>query len=141
MIGWDFGGTMESPLTLASLPDAHDKGIAEHPEQFPRIFEEHPDTEWMGLNEYIGYTHAKVSGGQEKGLALQVSYDKHYCSYFKDHSSEWNLLVSDWLAKDLGKASISVDGKTLISNTDLTGQLTLKIPAGLGTHNIQIKQK
>jgi len=141
VVGWDFGGTMESPLTLASLPDAHDKGIAEHPEQFPRIFEQHPDIEWMGLNEYIGYTHAEVSGGQEKGLALQVGYDRHYCRYFKDHSSEWNLLVSDWLAKDLGKASISVNGKTLISNTDLTEQLKIKIPAGLGTHKIQIKQK
>jgi hypothetical protein len=141
IIGWDFDGTMESPLTLTAPPDAHDKGIAEHPEQFLRAFKQNPNVEWMGLNEYIGYTHAEVSGGQEKTLTLQVGYDRHYCRYFKDHSSEWNLLVSDWLAKDLGKASISVDGKTLISNTDLIGQLTVKIPAGLGTHNIQIKQK
>ncbi len=139
VVGWDFGGTMESPLTLASLPDAHDKGIAEHPEQFLKIFDQHPNVEWMGLNEYISYMHADVSRSDGKALALQVSYDPHYCGYFKDRSSQWNLLVCDWLAKELGRVNISVDGKTVIKNADLSKQLKIDIPPGLGTHNIHIK--
>lgn len=137
--GWDFDGTMESPLTVPVPPDAHDRGIAEHPEQFLRVFERHPNVKWMGLNEYVGYIHADISAAGEKDFALQVSYDPHYCRYFKDHASEWNLLVSDWLAKDLGRATITVDGKILLNNANLTKQQTVKIPAGLGIHNIQIK--
>ncbi len=137
--GWDFEGTMEDPLRVEAPPDGHDKGIAEHPEQFLRVFEEHPNVEWMGLNEYIGYIHAKLSGGGGKDLALQVSYDPHYCRYFRDHTSQWNLLLSDWLAKDLGRSTISVDGKTVIKNADLSKQLRVKIPAGVGVHNVRIK--
>ncbi|MBA7679695.1 hypothetical protein ES703_87997 [subsurface metagenome] len=93
----------------------------------------------MGLNEYIGYIHAKVTGGGGKNIALQVSYDPHYCRHFENNQSEWNLMVSDWLAKDMGRPNISVDGKTVIKNADLSKQLRVNIPAGLGTHNIQIK--
>ena len=93
----------------------------------------------MGLNEYIGYMHADVSRGDEKGLSLQVSYDPHYCRCFADRSSQWNLLVCDWLAKELGRVNISVDGKTVIKNADLSKQLKIDIPAGLGTHNIRIE--
>ena len=139
VIGWDFRGTLESPLIVEAPPDAHDKGIVEHPELFARVFREHPNVKWIGLNEFIGYTHAKVCGGRRDGIVLRVDYDPHYCRHFKDHTSEWNLLVSDWLAKELGRTTISVDDKTVIKNADFSGQLKIKIPSGVGTHNIQIK--
>lgn len=47
-------------------------------------------------------------------------------------------MVSDWLAKDLGRPMISVNGKKMITNADLSIQLKIKIPAGLGTYSIQI---
>jgi hypothetical protein len=137
--GWAFYGTMESPLSVAAPPDGHDRGIAEHPEQFLRAFTQHPDVEWMGLNEYIAYTHAKLSTSPNQGLHLQLSYDPHYCRHFKERSSEWLLSVSDWLAKDLGRPTVNVDGKTVTAKADLSKPLKVKIPAGLGTHNIQIK--
>jgi hypothetical protein len=137
--GWDFRGTLECPLFAAAPPDAHDKGIVEHPEQFLKVFEENPNVEWMGLKEYIGYIHTEISGGGEKGFALQVDYDGHYCQHFEKNESEWNLLVSDWLAKEVGEVTISVDGETVIDNANLSKQLKIKIPAGLGTHNIEIK--
>jgi hypothetical protein len=93
----------------------------------------------MGLNEYIAYTHAKLARSPDKGLNLQLSYDPHYCRHFKNNPSEWLLSVSDWLAKDLGRPTVSVDGKTLITKADLSKPLKVKIPAGLGTHNIRIK--
>jgi hypothetical protein len=64
--GWAFYGTMECPLSIAAPPDGHDKGIAEHPKQFLRAFTEHPDVEWIGLNEYVAYTHAKLSSSPDK---------------------------------------------------------------------------
>jgi hypothetical protein len=137
--GWAFYGTMECPLSLAAPPDGHDKGIAEHPEQFLRAFTQHPDVEWIGLNEYVAYTHAKLSTSPAQGLHLQLTYDPHYCQHFKDHPSEWLLSVSDWLAKDLGGPTISVDGKTVTAKADLTKPLEIKIPAGLGTHSIVIE--
>jgi hypothetical protein len=48
-------------------------------------------------------------------------------------------MVSDWLAKDLGKPTISVDDRAVITSADLSKQLKVKIPAGIGVHNIQIK--
>lgn len=137
--GWDFRGTMDCPLFAAAPPDAHDKGIAEHPEQFLRVFDENPNIEWMGLREFIAYIHADVSGGGDKGFALQVDYDSHYCRHFEKNNSEWNFLAADWLAKDLGKVTISVDGKMTFADADLNEQLKIKIPAGLGSHIIQIK--
>jgi len=138
--GWDFGGTMESPLTVQAPPDAHDKGIAEHPKQFLRAFKEHPNVRWIGINEFVGYTHAGLSGGPEAGnLTIRVDYDPHYCRYFEKKKSEWNLLVADWLAKSLGKPSVKVDGKTVVRKADLSKQLKVKIPAGVGKHSIQIR--
>jgi hypothetical protein len=137
--GWALYGTMECPLPVAAPPDGHDRGIAQHPEQFLRAFTQHPNVEWIGLNEYIAYTHAKLSTSPDKGLHLQLSYDPHYCRHFKDNSSEWLLSVSDWLAKDLDRPTISIDGKTITAKADLSKPLKVKIPAGLGTHNIQIK--
>jgi hypothetical protein len=137
--GWAFYGTMECPLSIAAPPDGHDKGIAEHPKHLLRAFTEHPDVEWIGLNEYVAYTHAKPSNSPDKAFTLQVNYAPHYCRYFKDHSSQWNLMVSDWLAKDLGKPTISVDDRAVITSADLSKQLKVKIPAGIGVHNIQIK--
>ena len=139
--GWAFYGTMECPLSIAAPPDGHDKGIAEHPKRFLQVFTEHPNLQWMGLNEYIGYIHAKISTVTEKALTLQLTYDPHYCMYFNDHPSQWNLLLSDWLAKKMRRATISVDGKTIIENAELFRQLTIEIPAGLGTHNIHIRPK
>jgi hypothetical protein len=139
--GWDFWGTSESPLMVRAEPDGHDKGIAEHPEKFMEIFEKYQDVQWMGLNEYIGYIHAKISTAPEKEFALQLDYDPHYCMYFNDRPSQWNLLLSDWLAKKLRRAAISVDNKTAIENAELSRQLTIEIPAGVGTHNIHIRPK
>lgn len=137
--GWAFYGTMECPLSVSAPPDGHDKGIAEHPEQFLRAFTQHPDVEWIGLNEYIAYTHATLTTQPAQGLHLQLTYDPHYCQHFKHNPSEWLLSVSDWLAKDLGTPTVSVDGKTAAAKADLTKPLKVKIPAGLGTHNIRIK--
>lgn len=136
--GWTFEGTLECPLYLRVPPDGHDKGLVEHPKLFAKIFNKYPDIEWMGLNEYIGYLHTEISGGRSGKLNLQINYDSHYCRYFGEEASQWNLLVSDWLAKELGGAKIIVDGKTAVKKADFSRQLQIKIPAGIGSHSIEI---
>jgi len=139
--GWDFFGTLECPLSGRAQPDGHDKGIAEYPERFLETFEKYPNVEWMGTDEYTGYIHAEILRTPEKDFELQLTYDRHYCQYFEKNESQWNLLLSDWLAKEIGRAAINVDGKTVIKNANLSKQLKVDIPAGLGTHNIQIRRK
>jgi len=137
--GWNFQGTPESPRSLPAEPDGHDKGIAEYPEKFADIFEDYPDMKWISFNEFVGYTHAALSGGGEKQLSIELDYDAHYCTYFKDKPSQWTLLVSDWLGDDLKNPEITVDGKEQIKNADLSGRLTITIGAGIGRHKIDIR--
>jgi len=48
-------------------------------------------------------------------------------------------MVSDWLAKDLGRPTINIDGRTVTTKADLSKTLKVKIRPGLGTHDITIK--
>ena len=139
--GWSLYGTTECPLAVPAPPDGHDKGIAEHPEQFLSAFSDYPNTQWIGINEYVAYTHAKITTATEKQLTLNLTYDPHYCLHFADHRSQYNLLVSDWLAKKLRGVKISVDGKLMMQNPYLTEPLTIIVPPGTGTHTIQISWK
>lgn len=138
--GWDFEGTLESPLVVYAPPDHHDRGIVQNPKGFLEVFKKHPNVQWIGLNEYVAYLHSEVSGGREKELTLQLNYDAHYCKYFEKHKSQWKLMVSDWLGKKLGSPRIIVDGKTVMKKVDLTRELKIEIPSGLGSHSIQIKR-
>jgi len=137
--GGDFVGALETPIRVRMLPDGHDRGITIDPDGFRKVFELYPDVEWMGTNELVGYTHAKLSGGGRNSVTIKAEYDDHYCTYFKDRQSNWNLLVSDWLAEELPESTISVDGKAVIKNADFSTRLKVVIPAGLGTHTINIK--
>jgi hypothetical protein len=139
--GWSLYGTAECPLAIPAPPDGHDKGIAEHPEQFLRAFSDYPDIQWIGINEYVAYTHAKITTVPEKPLTLSLTYDPHYCTHFANNNSSYNLLFSDWLATKLRGTKISVDGKPLMQNPHLTEPLTIKVPPGTGTHTIQISWK
>ncbi len=66
-----FGGTDDVPLILPAPPDGHDRGIALDPEGFTPVFDKYPQARFMGLDEYIGYIHAKIrSVGRDNGSPL-----------------------------------------------------------------------
>jgi hypothetical protein len=97
--------------------------------------ESRKDKHWMGFNETCAYLHSNVTSQGQNGIELY--YDDHYCRYFEKKSSMWTLELSDSFREDIGKnASVSIDGK---KNTFVPGtKQVLDIPAGLGTHRIEL---
>jgi hypothetical protein len=136
ILKWKFMGK-ESPLFIPSLPDAHNYGITYAPEKFATIFDTYPDKRFISINEFIGYLHSNNSGNwiNSNEISLSLDYDPHYCSYFKKHSTNWNLEIADWLITEKGdNLKIMVDGKSVKSNFNI-----INVPAGLGGHNIKIE--
>ncbi len=146
IMGWDFFGTNEAPIFVGAPPDGHDFGISREPEKFTTIFEEYPDVNFIGINEFIGYLHANNSGGLRKkdklSVELTIKYNDHYCWHFKDHKSEWAFEVSDWMAKEMGEEVIlTVDGERLPLPKSTEESFDINIPAGTGEHYIKIESK
>ena len=136
---WNFMGTPDSPLFIAAPPNGHDFGITTNPETFKEIFNQYPESLFIGINEFIGYLHASNSGNwnnEEKRLTLNLNYDPHYCMHFKNHPSSWTFELSDWLEDKTGKVSvIKIDGKDIPSST---APLKIAIPSGTGKHKLEI---
>lgn len=142
IIGWDFLGTSDAPDIVQAPPDAHDFGIVTDPGEFLTVFEQYPDGRFISINEYIAYIHTSNSGSwnkSEASLRLHVDYDAHYCRYFENKSSVWNLEVADWMEKDMGGLSVvKVNGKAVQHGE--TG-MSIALPAGTGGHEIEIEFK
>ena len=137
--GWLYEGSAESPRTIPALPDAHDKGIVEHPEQFPKTFAQAgPDAEFIGLNEFIGYMHAGRLAEPTKRFGVTFNYDPHYCQYFKTNNSVWKLDVADWAREKLAGKNIIVDASS-VGKVAASGIQEIEIPAGIGRHTVVIK--
>jgi hypothetical protein len=95
---------------------------------------------WMGFNEYCAYVHSGVDVCPKNGLVVKFDYDGHYCRYFEKKPSSWTLELSEGCLKKLGKkASVYIDGKA--EKLSLSGQQTITIPAGVGTHKVEIKSE
>ncbi len=134
---WKFYGTPDSPLLQPILPDGHDYGVSREPERFAEIFEQMPNSRFIGFNEYIGYLHASNSGFLDKKfkkIELRLDYDPHYCSDFREKDSSWKLQFADWLLKETGdNIIVHVDTKKASFAGD-----KLSIPPGIGQHTIEI---
>lgn len=134
MGGSEFGGTADAPLVVWIPPDGHDRGIAQHPDQFPKIFNQLAGWRYGSMNEYIAYMHADVSADTD-ATGLTVTYDDHYCRYFRDHASDWKLDLPG--AQDGANLRVTVDGKQQHAILG-GGAATISIPPGLGNHRIEI---
>jgi len=136
---WLYEGSAEAPRTLEAQPDAHDKGIAEHPEQFEKTFEiAGPNAVYMGLNEYIGYLHAGRQIEPAPGTGVIFNYDPHYCQFFRTNASIWKLEVADWARKTLAGKKIVVD-KQAAGTVAPEGVQEITIPAGRGRHSLSLE--
>jgi hypothetical protein len=136
MGGSEFGGTADAPLVIWIPPDGHDRGIAQKPEEFPRIFALLQGRRYGGMNEYIAYLHATMRSETASELNVSLDYDGRYCRYFEKHSSEWRV-DAPGIA---GPLSVTVDGKPehLISGES---GAAITIPPGLGTHRVEIRSE
>ena len=90
---------------------------------------------WMGFNETCAYLHTIIASPEKN--CIEIFYDDHYCKYFEKKPSLWTLELSDSFKKELGdRCSVSIDGKvqTIVPGS----KQVLEIPAGLGTHRVEI---
>ena len=98
------------------------------------------DKYWMGFNETCAYLHSGISDSGTDRFAIEFSYDDHYCKYFEKEASVWTLELTDGFKQNFGEAaSIYVDGKSI--NTSPGAIQKIEIPAGLGTHRLEIVAK
>jgi hypothetical protein len=97
--------------------------------------ESRKDKHWMGFNETCAYLHTDITSPTKSGI--EFHFDDHYCRYFEKEASRWTLELSDAFLKDLGNSvSLSIDSKKISLSPDL--KQIIEIPAGLGTHSIQL---
>jgi hypothetical protein len=141
--GWSFSGTEDSPIFEVAPPDGHDFGITTAPDKFASIFEKYPKGRFIDIHEFIAYLHAYNHGSfnnENNSILIDLSYDTHYCQYFKTHPSTWTFALSNWLArKTSGRLSIKVDDGDQIDMNVTEEPFTIKIPEGAGSHLIEIK--
>jgi hypothetical protein len=134
MGGSEFGGTADAPLDVPIPPDGHDRGIAQHPDEFPRVFEQLKGLRFMGMNEYIAYLHALVSSTGGDTLVISFDYDPHYCRAFEARSSEWLLEIPSLE----GKVEATIDGKAQTVSFR-NGAGVFEIPPGLKKHLLAVR--
>jgi peptidoglycan/xylan/chitin deacetylase (PgdA/CDA1 family) len=131
----EFGGTADAPLGVWVPPDGHDRGIYQHPEQFTQIFDQLGGWHYLHMNEYIAYLHARISTNVAGEAQITLNYDDHYCRFFRDHTSHWQLEMPG----TNGTRRVFVDGKPReVFFQSGRGQIT--IPAGLGEHTILFRE-
>ena len=97
----------------------HDRDIALDPNYIQQLFAAlRDDYRTISTNQYIGILHTQVRSSRvAKFMQVSFALDDKYCAYFATHSSNWKLLVSDPLRKELtsGTLQLAIDGQK--SNT------------------------
>jgi hypothetical protein len=123
----------------------HDRDIALDHDFMEQLFAALPaNYNTLGPNQYIGILHTQISSSSgSDSLELTFTQDNHYCSYFANHPSSWQLWLSDPLLGQLAAArlEISIDGKpSRIAAADFRdGTLTIDLPPGLGSHILKLE--
>jgi hypothetical protein len=142
--GWKYENSKDAPLFTGAPPDGHDFGITRDPGAFLNIFETYPDMNFISIRKYIGYLHADksgvLSGTSGPVCDITLTYDPHYCQYFRDRESNWKLDVAGWCSDRFEQASsMIVDGEKRPFRFDRVDPFQVNIPAGTGTHTVKIR--
>jgi hypothetical protein len=148
--GYDFLDSLNSqrwpdhpdgPLILGF----HDRDIARDHHFMDRLFAALPaNYKTLGTNQYIGILHTRISSSTDSAtLQLTFSLDSHYCAYFANHPSSWQLWLSDPLREQFAAShlEVSIDDKpTGIRAGDFAHEtLTIDLPPGLGPHSWKLE--
>lgn len=120
----------------------HDRDIALDHDFLERLFAMLPaGYKTLATNQYVGLLHTQIdSVAEDKGWQLKFTLDSHYCAYFRNHSSSWQLWLSNPLREELAAAGyvrVATDGQTPIPAPEtklLPETVIINLPAGLGTH-------
>jgi hypothetical protein len=131
----------DGPLILGF----HDRDIALDHHFMEHLFAVLPaHYQTLGTNQYVGIVHTQIeSASDDNGLQLKFTEDSHYCGYFANHPSSWQLWLSDPLREQFAVSQIeaSTDDKpTEINAADFVREtLTIDLPPGLGSHTWRLE--
>ncbi len=124
----------------------HDRDIALDHGFMERLFATLPSSyHTLGTNRYVAILHTQISTlTSSDGLQLDFTQDSHYCAYFANHPSSWQLWLSDPLREQLAAArlKLSVDIKpspTIIAAEFQQEMLPIDLPSGVGNHSWSLK--
>ena len=119
----------------------HDRDIAMQPQFVTRLLDSLPaNYTTISVNHYIANLHTEVDSSAADGWQLTFNFDRHYCAYFGNHPSSWQLRFSDAFRQELENVQylgVSVDGKAparVRAAEFLREPVTIDLPAGLGSH-------
>ena len=127
----------DGPLMLT----AHDRDIALQPTFLDRFFEAlPPDYKTLSVNQYVSFLHTRIESLAGADWQFAFHFDQPYCEYQENHSSSWQLWLSDPFLEELKSSrelSLSIDGKPpaqLNAIAALRQPMRIEIPSGLGRH-------
>ena len=100
------------------------------------------DYQTLGTNQYVGILHTRINSfADDTGLQVTFAQDDHYCTYFANHPSSWQLWLSDALKEHLSSShlELSIDDKPMkITAADFHQQtLTINLPPGSGSTHLE----
>ena len=130
------GGTEEVPLILPAPPDGHDQGIVHNPAAFAAVFQRFPGSRFMGLDEYIGYLHTRITSTGPFGL--EISHHPKFGRFLQTHGSQYTLHLADWMQEQMrGKNwQLEIDGKG--QQFTLQEWTKIQLTAGQRDHRLSI---
>jgi len=140
-----------SPQRWPGHPDGpvilgfHDRDISLDHHFMERLFAALPaNYQTLGSNQYVGIVHTQIDSSSDgNGLQLTFTQDSHYCAYFANHPSSWQLWISDTLREQLAASHLeaSIDGRPAeIRAADFAHEtLTIDLPPGLGSHTWKLE--
>ncbi len=118
----------------------HDRDVSLDHDFVEKILTALPgDYHTLGTNQYVAILHTTIDASLRSGdLSIRFVHDPHYCSYFANHSSSWQLWTSDPVRQRMNasQARISVDGKpSLVERPTASAEpMTIELPAGQWSH-------
>ena len=112
--------TVDAPIFLGF----HDRDVSMDAGSLARLLDDLGTVRYVTFGEYCGYLHAAVERDPSSSapVALRVSYDEHYCDYFRTHASSWVLHLSDDTRAGL--------------KSPASERQVIEVPAGLGAHPV-----
>lgn len=97
------------------------------------------DYQTLGTNQYVAILHTAIDASLRGGdLSIRFVHDPHYCSYFANHTSSWQVWTSDSVRQRMNASPtrISVDGKPplVVPPTTFAEPMAIELPAGQWLH-------
>ena len=125
----------------------HDLDFTIDPNRLVKILNDLEGKRFIGFNELVAYTHARITVTGGNPIRLEFNYDPHYCQHFKDHGSQWMLHLSDEVKEKLcevKKIEVLVDSE-IIKEVEPSAYFIetnkIEIPKGTGIHIVEYLMK